>query len=138
MTRLTCAETCKKVTQHYPDYFTFDVETWFENPLNRAYVEGENIGFAEWKGNDNFWVHFCFHTARGREAINVTKRMVNELFNETNFNSCVGLIHEDNKKARWLIRQVGFKSLGLSDTENGVCEMFYLTKEDARDGLQCK
>lgn len=39
--------------------------------------------------------------------------------------TAVGLIEVGNKKARWLIRQVGFTSLGLVDTVNGVCEMFY-------------
>jgi len=118
------------VTQHYQEYFTFEEESWLSNPNNAAIVEGENVGFAELKDCGVYWVHFCFHTARGRQAVDLTKRMLSFLFDEVRYNSLVGLIAEDNRKARWLIRQVGFKSVGMTDTPNGVCEMFIFTRKD--------
>lgn len=127
--RLTDPAKCREVTDKYPDYFTFDAEDWFSNPNNYAIQLGENIGFAEPKSSGIYWVHFCFHTARGREAIQLTKDMVKRLFEDEPITTAVGLIEEGNRKARWLIRQVGFKSLGFIDTKNGICEMFYWTKE---------
>jgi hypothetical protein len=121
---------CKEVTDKYPDYFTFDAETWFSEPANYALQFGENVGFAEYKGPGTYWVHFCFHTARGREAIQLTKDMLERLYVDCPVTTSVGLIEEGNRKARWLIRQVGFKSLGMTDTKNGVCEMFYWTKRN--------
>ena len=137
MERLYDPEVCRSVTDLYPDYFTFDVESWLANSANHAYVEGPNIGFGERKSRDGHYeVHFCFHGAKGREAISLSKRMLKALHNDTNFSLAVGLISEDNKRARWLIRQVGLKSLGLTDTgKNGICEIFYLTKDYFNDGI---
>lgn len=127
--RVTDFVECKKVTDRYPDYFTFNAEDWFSHPENYAIRSGENIGFAEPKSPGVYWVHFCFHTARGRKAIELTKAMLDRLYDDCPITTAVGLIEEDNRKARWLIRQVGFKSLGMIDTKNGICEMFYWTKE---------
>lgn len=121
---------CRKVTDLYPDYFTFDADTWFNHPDNIALQEGENIAFGEAKGGGYYWVHFCFHTAKGRGAIDLTRRMVARFFSLAPVSVAVGPILLDNKKARWLIRQVGFKSLGEEDTLTGRCEMFYFTKDD--------
>ena len=130
MERLFDPAVCRSVTDLYPDYFTFDVEGWFSKPDNYALKDGANVGFAEYKKPGVFWVHFCFHTARGREAIRLTQAMVARLCEENKVTSLVGLIELGNRKARWLIRQVGFQSLGEVMTENGMCEMFYTTTKD--------
>lgn len=129
MRRLTDPVECRKVTDKYPQYFTFDVEDWFANPDNCAIIKGDNVGFGEYKSPGMYWVHFCFDTARGREAIQLTKDMFKELCRVCPLKTAIGLIDVNNKKARWLIRQVGFKSLGEVMTGNGLCEMFYATKE---------
>lgn len=129
MNRLTDPSKCRKITDKYPRYFTFDVEEWFANPNNYAVIDGDNIAFGEYKKPGVYWVHFCFDTARGREAIQLTKEMFEKFCCDCPVKIAVGLIELTNKKARWLIRQVGFKSLGEIMTENGVCEMFYSTKE---------
>lgn len=125
MKRLTDPTECRKVTDKYPQYFTFDVEDWFSKENNYALIEGDNIAFGEYKSPGVYWVHFCFDTARGREAINLTKRMFKRLSRDCPLKIGIGLIGVNNKKAKWLIRQVGFKSLGEIDTANGLCEMFY-------------
>jgi len=127
--RLTDPVECRKVTDHYPQYFTFNVEEWFDTPNNYALIEGENIAFGEYKSPGTYHVHFCFHTARGREAVQLTKDMFEEFCRGCPVKTAIGLIEVNNKKARWLIRQVGFKSLGEVMTENGLCEMFYSTKD---------
>ncbi len=129
MRRLIDPTECREVTNHYPQYFTFDEKEWFSKPENYALIEGENIAFGEYKSPGTYWVHFCFHTARGREAVELTKDMFEEFCRVCPVKTAIGLIEVDNKKARWLIRQVGFQSLGEIMTENGLCEMFYSTKE---------
>lgn len=129
MYRLTDPKECRTVTDRYPDYFTFDVDKWFANGDNYALKEGNNIAFGEYKSPGVYWVHFCFDTARGKEAIQLTKDMFDEFCKACPVKIAIGLIEVGNKKAHWLIRQVGFKSLGEVKTHNGFCEMFYLTRE---------
>jgi hypothetical protein len=123
--RLTDPVKCREVTDKHPDYFTFDVEKWFLEDKNYALQEGDNIAFGEYKSPGVYWVHFCFDTAKGREAIQLTRDMFTEFCKQRPVRIAIGLIQVNNKKAKWLIRQVGFTSLGLIDTENGLCEMFY-------------
>ena len=129
MHRLVDIAECKSVTDKHPDYFTFDVEEWFSRPNNYALKDGYNISFGEYKSPGLYWVHFCFDTARGRKAIQLTKDMLAAFYEACPVKTSIGLIAEENRKARWLIRQVGFISLGMIDTKDGLCEMFYYTKE---------
>lgn len=128
MKRLINSEECCHITDKHPDYFTFNAEEWFASSNNYALIDGPNIAFAEYKSPGVYWVHFCFDTARGREAIQLTKDMFEEFCRVCPVKTAIGLIEVNNKKARWLIRQVGFKSLGEVETHNGLCEMFYATK----------
>lgn len=129
MRRLSDVRECLKVTTQYPDYFTFDAEAWFSKEENYALIEDDNIAFAEYKSPGVYWVHFCYGSARGRKAIELTKKIALEFFRLKEVSVVIGLIELKNKKARWLIRQVGFSSLGEIDTKNGLCKMFILTKE---------
>lgn len=128
MQRLVDVARCREITDKHLDYFTFNVEKWFANPNNYAIIDGDNVGFGEYKKPGVYWVHFCFDTAKGREAIELTKAMFKKLCDDCPVKIGVGLIALENRKARWLVRQAGFKSLGEIMTENGLCEMFYLTR----------
>lgn len=129
MYRLTDPVECRGVTDKHPDYFSFNVEDWFSKEENYALKEGANIAFGEYKRPGVYFVHFCFDTAKGRDAIDLTRRMFKEFCRSCPVETAIGLIHVGNKKAKWLIRQVGFKSLGEVMTDNGLCEMFYSHKE---------
>ncbi len=129
MERLVDPVRCRRTTDKHPQYFTFDVEGWLANTNNYALIEGNNIAFGEYKTPGVYWVHFCFDTARGREAIQLTKDMFEEFCKACPVKTAIGLIEVNNRKARWLIRQVGFQSLGEVMTENGLCEMFYSTRK---------
>lgn len=125
MERLTDPVRCRSVTDKHLDYFTFDVEDWFRTEGNYALIDDDNIAFGELKSPGVYWVHFCFDTAKGREAITLTQDMFREFCRVCPVKIAIGLISVNNRKALWLIRQVGFKSLGIVETENGLCEMFY-------------
>jgi hypothetical protein len=131
MQQLTDPTECRQITDKYPNYFTFEVEEYLANPLNFAYKEGRNIGFGEYKRPNNYWVHFCCDEARGRSAIELCKRMVKQLLKDTNNANLVGLVNVVNRPTRWLIRQVGFKSVGFVETLDGECEIFSLAGSDA-------
>jgi hypothetical protein len=60
---------------------------------------------------------------RGREAIRAGCEILAKM---ADARMIWGLTPEGNKAARWFNRQVGFKSLGLSDTPEGRCELFVL------------
>ena len=130
MEHLTDLARCKAVTDKHLDYFTFDIDQWFRTEGNYTLIEDENIAFGQLKSRGVYWVHFCFHTAKGREAIDLTRRMFKEFCRACPVETAIGIINMKNKKARWLIRQVGFKSLGEVDTEKGLCEMFYSKRVD--------
>lgn len=120
----------EEVTRKHPEYFTHDFETWLKNDNNFCYKSEDNLGFGEMKEEGQYWVHLCLNSARGREAIDLTSRFVDRLYEDTKFNVAVGVIHHDNRKAKWLIRQIGFTSLGEVETDYGLCEMFFTTKKE--------
>ena len=130
MERVYNASEVLETIQNYPDYFSFDVEEWFKKPENYCIREGLNLGFAEPKSPGVYWVHFCFHTCRGRDAIRLTVKMLRQLFQDCPIKSAIGLVHEDNKKASWVCRKAGFISLGHVETENGTCEMLHWIKKE--------
>ena len=125
MKRLTNPPECRKITDKHLTYFTFDADEWFAKEENYALVEGENIAFAEYKSPGVYWVHFCFDEARGREAVILTERIFTEFCRVRSVKMVIGFITLGNRKARWLIRQAGFNSLGEILTEIGMCEMFF-------------
>lgn len=113
------------VTDQYPEYFTFDIERWFSDSRNVALKQDDNVCFGEYKTPGVYHVHFCYGSARGREAISLTKEMFVVFCRDHPVRIGIGLIHHQNRKALWLIRQVGFESLGMIETDNGLCEMFF-------------
>jgi hypothetical protein len=128
-------KTVRGIIQNHPDYFDVDLTEWLANPLNLALQEGQNIAFAEFKSPGVYWVHFCFDEARGRRAIELTQKMFSEFCRLRPVQTAIGMIALENRKARWLIRQVGFTSLGEVDGPAGPSEMFYATKELADNGF---
>jgi hypothetical protein len=125
ITVLTDVQRCREITARHPQYFTFDVEQWFSNSKNVCFIERENLCFAEYKKEGVYWVHFCFDSAKGREAIELAKTMRRVFLDSYDVSCLIGLIRVNNKKAKFVVRQIGFKSLGEVETSLGLCEMFY-------------
>lgn len=122
--RTFSVDTINDIVKNHLNYFTFDVITWLSNKENVALIKGNNATFGEYKSPGVYWVHFCYNDVKGREAIELTKAFLQEFYSIAPVKTSVGLIVVENKKARWLIRQVGFSSAGLIETANGLCEMF--------------
>lgn len=124
MIRLLDPEVCVSVTKDFPEDFDFDARTWFADSRNRAYQEGQNVGFAEYKTDDSYVLHFCFAEARGRKGIDLARAMIAQLYKDTPATKVFGSIREGNKAARLATRLIGLTSLGLSDGR----ELFFHTR----------
>lgn len=114
----------------YADYFkNADVREWLDDTKNIAIVEGDNVALFEYKSPGVYWGHYFYSSARGREAINLSGRILKHVLHKYPITTLLGLTLEANKPARWLSRQIGMNSLGLVETINGQCELFFLDKD---------
>lgn len=112
-----------------------DFITWFNMPNNLMFAEGENVGLATFDYPGLYTLHWYFKV-KGREAIDLAKRMLANLFENYGAEAVRGLIREDLKAARWACRQVGLKSHGLIEFPNGQKdELFTITKDEFLNSL---
>ncbi len=133
MTRVKNAET---IRQAVGDYCAFDIEEWVNNPRNIALGEDNDLALFEYEKEGVYTGHYFFNRRKGREAIKLSKAILQELFTNEQFNIKIirGLTPLENLKARWMSRHVGFKSYGAIQTLLGPCELFILTKDEWQNG----
>lgn len=113
-----------------------DLATWITMPNNIMFIEGRDVGVASFEYPGLYTVHWYFLDARGREAIDLGKRMCSLLFTEHDAELLRGLIKEELRASRWACRQLGFKSLGkITFADGDVNEMFVATKNEFMKGL---
>jgi hypothetical protein len=89
--------------------------------------EKDNYSLFEYIGNGCYSGHYFFYSARGREAINLAKEML-EVFtdHDPSAKSIMGLVPKYNKKTRWITRQLGFNLVGTMEHEQlGEIEIFH-------------
>lgn len=118
LTRLWSAEECRKITDKYPEDFTFDVEAFFADKRNFAVIKGRNVGLAEYVYSsvpceDVYKVHMCFDTARGKEAVELAREMLFALFMERDCDVVMATVNLENKKSRMIVSKIGFESTGI-------------------------
>jgi hypothetical protein len=108
----------------------FDPKEWLDIDENLMLVDGENVGLltCEYPGLYNgHW----FFTARGREALYMAAKMLSYAFEVHNARAIRGLTPLSLRNARWLAKQLGFKSHGtLEYHDREPEELMILTKED--------
>lgn len=106
-----------------------DTEEWVSNKDNIALTDGSgNYSMFE-KGSDGVYTGHYFFESRGRQALRVAREMLDFAFNECGLNIIRGITPLTHLGARWLSRQLGFKSYGIIQPGNGPCELFILVKE---------
>lgn len=110
--------------------YDFDFEEWVEDENNVALEEGDNIGVFEFEYPGVFSGHYFFATARGRKAKDLAIRMLTEMFSQHGARTIKGMTPVENKAARWMTRQLGFKSYGVFDTPVGDYELFCITLDE--------
>ena len=119
----------------HDDGINISAEDWLKVPTNIALVnDNEDVALFEIGFKDVYTGHYYFKS-RGREAIKVARQFLDELFNTCyNIDVILGLTPISNLPARWLSRQVGFKSHGLVQGPKRHYEMFIITKKEFNNG----
>lgn len=114
-----------------------EFEDWFNTPLNIMLTEGENVGLATYSRPGIYIIHW-YYKVRGREAIDLGKKMLKHLIDHYDAKLIVGFVKTGLKASRWAARQVGMKSQGFVTFADGdENELFTTTKDDFLKGYEC-
>lgn len=108
-----------------------DLKIWIERPYNIMLISGNNVGLASFEYPGMYSVHWYYQSARGREAINLGKEMVDALFDRCGAEALRAFIKLRLRASRWACRQLGFKSYGFIVFPDGdENELFCMTKDE--------
>jgi len=109
----------------------FDLNVWLSSN-NIVIQDGENYALFENTRDGVYEGHYLFQDARGKRAITLANKIINYFFTTFDVKVLIGKVPLQQRGARWLTRQLGFKSLGAIETIDGDCELFLLTTLDRR------
>jgi len=124
------AEALAEATKEYRyELIGFEPREWITIKDNIALIDAENNYAMFEKGDDGYYTGHYFFNARGRKALRIAKAMLYFLFSHTDIKVVRGLTPLQKLGARWMSRQLGFKSYGVVHTQSGPCELFILVKE---------
>lgn len=123
-------EEVANATEPYRDkMYGFEPDEWLANGFNLALTDGGgNIALFELSADGIYTGHYFF-VVRGKAAKKLAIEMLTYFFDTTDAKVLRGLTPLTNLGARWMSRQIGFKGLGIIQTDNGPCELFILMKE---------
>lgn len=112
-----------------------DFKAWLENPRNVMLVEDDNVGCATYEYPGVYTVHW-FYNVRGRAALNLACKMLDEMFTNYWMQTARGLTPKSIPQAIWLAKQIGFKSYDVVEFPNqeGPYEVMMLNKEEFYNG----
>jgi hypothetical protein len=118
-------------TNQYSDNIVgFYPYEWVLNKSNIALInDKDDIGLLEFLRPGVFYGHYFFWS-RGREAVTAGKEFLREAFTEYDVKAIQGLTPLTNLGARWMNKQLGFKSQGVTPTIADTCEIVIMTKQD--------
>jgi len=108
---------------------SFDYEGWVKNTNNLMYEEDGSVGLLTYEYPGVYSGHWFFKV-RGKEALDLAWRILNEVFTNHNAQAIRGLTKVSLPAARWAARRVGFKSYGFLTFPEGEHELFCMTKND--------
>lgn len=130
MYRTTDPDIISEAVSMYDDEVVgFDPEGWIKDDRHIALTDGQgNVNLLEYI-KDGVYTGHVFYTTRGKDALDLLSKTIEQVFKEYPVRVIVGLTPEKKRGARWISRRVGFTSHGLIDTIIGPCELFIMTKE---------
>lgn len=111
---------------------SIDMQEWLEDDRNIALHEGADYGVFEYNRPHVYTGHYFFSTARGKDAVRLSREILDTLFDDYGAEIVQGLTPTSHKGALWLTRQLGFTHHGSTDTVAGEHQVFTLTKADWR------
>lgn len=101
--------------------------------VSDAIVLSENYDIAvfEPRGVDIYSGHYLFKNSRGKAAITLSRRFLDEMFHKYEAKLIYGFTPVGHKAAKWMNRQLGFTSNGvIVHSEAGELELFVLHRKD--------
>ena len=108
----------------------FDPEEWLNDENNIALTNGEgDFALFEYEYLGVYSGHY-FYKARGKKALQASKEFLKHLFTNYYVRAIRGLSPLEHLGARWLNKQLGFKSYGILETPVGPHELVILTKQE--------
>lgn len=118
---------------HMHELEGFSAEAWLEQTPNICLTD-ENGNFALFEYNEpkKYTGHYFF-VDRGKKALNLAKEFLEFFFNNYDVEVIRGMTPLESLGARWLSRQIGFKSYGVIFPINRPCELFILTRKEYKD-----
>ncbi len=124
-------KTAEAIEFYLKSHELVDPIEWLADPENICLTNDlGDFAFFE-RGVRHIYTGHYFFKSRGRQAITVARAFIDELFNTCyNIHVLMGLSPLDNKGARWLSRQVGFKSYGVEEIASKHYEVFIITKKE--------
>lgn len=109
----------------------FEANEWLGNDRNIALTDNNSFGLFQYEIPGVYTGHYFFsNNVRGKEAKRLATEMLIIAFRDYGIRVIRGLTPVKNKKARWMTRQLGFKSFGILDISDDTCELFILTRDD--------
>ena len=134
ITRTYNPEDVLQATEQYKHKLEdFDVDSWLANHDNIALINEHNDVSLLLRIMPAVVIGHYFYHSRGKDAVRTAKAMREEIFSgDYNVEVIEGLSPLENLGARWLNKQLGFKSYGVVDTTSGPCEVVMLTKDEWR------
>lgn len=108
---------------------------WLSEYGNFYYMDKDDIALFNFETPFLYTGHYFFNS-RGREAKKKGLSILAQFFSIYESEVVLrGLTPVENKAAKWMNRQLGFKSLGEIETApDEFCELFVLTKKDLING----
>jgi hypothetical protein len=108
----------------------FEPNEWLGNKNNLAYCNDKgDFGLFEYEIPGVYSGHYFFKS-RGKEALKTAKEILEQVFNEEDVQVIRGFTPLKHLGARWMNKQLGFKSYGVVHTAVDICELVILTKQE--------
>lgn len=101
---------------------------WLNTPGNVAIAfEGGDVALFDHEEPGVYQGHLLFKS-RGRAAIEHARQAFDKMFDEHGADLLLGLVPDNRRAAKLVVRWAGGRSCGIRDTSNGPCELFVLPK----------
>lgn len=109
----------------------FDPSAWLDNPDNVCLTDGDGNFTLFQRFSPNVVMGHYFLKARGREALSLCEKFLEEIFTGPYGVEIIQGITPQNKLgALWMNKKLGFRSSGTVETEIGPHELVVLSKLD--------
>lgn len=106
----------------------FDPFNWIMFDKNIALTDGKgNYSLYEYVEDGVYDGHMFFKTARGKEALEVGKEMLDHLFSNYEVDILRGFTPMSKKGALWVARNLGFKDVGTTEFDGEINQKWAMT-----------